>query len=550
LHKQQTGHNESLVNSLELVLGAGSLRGRLDRLRARLQPMFSSLPKNNGHFLSHAAARYALHRVIVEMHGWSIAGLEPNATTFNTTSLVGSGILRDIVPGNIESIFEGAVGSNGFTLHDLSVLASTVEHLVHDHQREILRRVCELFDLPTVGIMGDEDMRKIILLYKAVFLIGAGDEQVDLDRFTAVAARKLLREAPRKYPGWEDTVVFVDDEIESYMFNIRSQTNPFRIRTASLEMASRVVEQAADHFAPHLAELECQEIREDLLSFETGDTGRIRLVDFYRAGLTSRFFYVETKEYLRALGALDESDLLHGPKVIVSNYVLSKVNCLAHSNSYSICCINECDHLYGQLEKASSGHASTPDRIASIVAVVSSSTVQAPRNLSQALLHRLHEVAASNGGDVLLHSRLFAQWMHQAFPRECPYPHLTGTTTSLSPMAWSQHHKTEYRIDHVPGTRMKVVNMTIDSLDREFALKQGGLGTNDENVEDLMWTLDEETFVLPAPSMSRQLISMARGWAGSVGMLAALVGMLLAGYTKARVFISSNTHARVDCVFV
>jgi hypothetical protein len=371
-----------------------------------------------------------------------------------------------------------------------------------------------------------------------------------MSRFTARDARKLLQEAPRKYPGWDDTVAFVDDEIESYAFNTRSKANPFKRRQGSLEIASRVVEQAADHFAPHMAELECQEIREDLLSYETGDTGRIRLVDFYRAGLTSRFFYVETKDYLRALGALDESDLLHGPKVIVSNYVLSKVNCLAHSNSYSICCLNECDHLYGQLEQGTSGYESTPDRIATVVAGMSSSTVQAPRNLSQSLLQRLEEVAGSNGGNVLLHSRLFAQWMHQAFPRECPYPHLTGTTTSLSPMAWSDHHKTANRIDHVPGTRMKVLNMTIDMLDSEFASKQGALQADGEDVEDLMWTLDEETFVLPTPSLSKQLISLASSWAGNLSMLAALLGMLLALYTKAGGFISTESHAKSDCVFV
>ena len=61
------------------------------------------------------------------------------------------------------------------------------------------------------------------------------------------------------------------------------------------------------------------------------------------------------------------------------------------------------------------------------MANLSSSTVQAPRNLSQTLLRRLDEIALGHDGTVVLHSRLFAQWMHQAFPRECPYPHVTGT---------------------------------------------------------------------------------------------------------------------------
>jgi hypothetical protein len=315
-------------------------------------------------------------------------------------------------------------------------------------------------------------------------------------------------------------------------------------------MASRVVEQAADHFARQLAEQECPEIREDLLAFETGNTGRIRLADFYRAGLTSRFFYVETKEYLRAIGALDDSDFLHGPKVIVSNYILSKVNCLAHSNSYSICCINECDHLYGQLEDGTAGYASTPDRIANLVAALSSSTVQAPRNLSQLLLQRLGDIAFTNRGTVLLHSRLFAQWMHQAFPRECPYPHLTGTTTSLSPMAWAEKHGSSYRIDHVPGSRMAVLNMSIEKLDREFASKQAEYETDDGDTEDLMWTLDEETFVLPTPSLTQRLISILRGWTCSLGMIGAILGVLFAVVAKAGMLMPAKAVRKPDCVFV
>merc|ERR550537_1532339 len=28
-----------------------------------------------------------------------------------------------------------------------------------------------------------------------------------------------------------------------------------------------------------------------------------------------------------------------------------------------------------------------------------------------------------------LHGRLLAQWLHYAFPRECPYPHMPGTVS-------------------------------------------------------------------------------------------------------------------------
>jgi hypothetical protein len=460
-------------------------------------------------------------------------------------------MLRGVVPEHIEYVFENGVGGDGFTLQGLAVLAATVEHLVHDHQQMIVRRVCELFGFPTAGAMEEKDVRTLVLLYKAVFLIGAGDENIDLSTFTAPLAQRLLDEAPTRYPGWEDVVTFLDDEIATFVFSTRSQANPFKSREGSLQMALRVVEQAADHFAQHVAELECQEIKDDLLAFETGDTGRIRLADFYRAGLTSRFFYVETRDYLRDLGALDESDFVHGPKVIVSNYVLSKVNCLAHAHTYSICCMNECDHLYSQLEDAAAGYESTPKRIADIVATLSSSTVQAPRNLSQSLLQRLDDIASTNAGDVLLHSRLFAQWIHQAFPRECQYPHLTGTTTSLSPDAWSERHGVPYRIDHVPGTRMKVLNMSIEMLDREHSAKHGGGEADVGDGEDLMWTLEEETFAPPTTSPSKRLISMVSSWGSSVGKTCAVLALLVAVAAKAKMLFSTKqSEQRSDCVFV
>jgi hypothetical protein len=52
------------------------------------------------------------------------------------------------------------------------------------------------------------------------------------------------------------------------------------------------------------------------------------------------------------------------------------------------------------------------------------------------LLNRLSEIAVAHSGKVPLHGRLFAQWMHHAYPQECPYPHLAGTTNPLTPDEW------------------------------------------------------------------------------------------------------------------
>ena len=45
-----------------------------------------------------------------------------------------------------------------------------------------------------------------------------------------------------------------------------------------------------------------------------------------------------------------------------------------------------------------------------------------------------------------LHGRLFAQWMHHAFPRHCPFPHVSGTAErqSLSKFQAERHERAAF----------------------------------------------------------------------------------------------------------
>merc|ERR1719245_2767892 len=92
--------------------------------------------------------------------------------------------------------------------------------------------------------------------------------------------------------------------------------------------------------------------------------------------------------------------------------------------------------MMGQLERDISAPAATPSEIIALVSGMSSSTVEAPRNLPTKLVNRLDEAARQHAGTVQLHGRLFAQWMHHAFPRECPFPHVSGSVTPVTPDEW------------------------------------------------------------------------------------------------------------------
>merc|ERR1719361_104930 len=82
----------------------------------------------------------------------------------------------------------------------------------------------------------------------------------------------------------------------------------------------------------------------------------------------------------------------------------------------------------GQLERGLQRPDAAPADVASLVARLPSASVLANRTLPPLLLRRLHRIAAKHGGRVPIYGRLFAQWLHHAYPRECPFPHLSGTT--------------------------------------------------------------------------------------------------------------------------
>merc|ERR1719453_975877 len=230
------------------------------------------------------------------------------------------------------------------------------------------------------------------------------------------------------FPGWDETKQFVRDvrnEVE------RTSTNG----KFSFSLMTTVVEEVGERFG-HFQDAECSAMKTKLIAMGDGGVGRVPLAQFYKTSIDDDTFeFQESEGYLRELGALDDTDPAH-PSVIIPNYLQSATNCIASESLYSVCCLNECEQLLSHLEKEIDAPEAEAGRIAAIVSGLPSSTVEAPRTLSSTLLGRLDEAAAAHGGTVQLHGRLFAQWMHHAFPRECPFPHVAGTTNPQTPDEW------------------------------------------------------------------------------------------------------------------
>jgi len=246
---------------------------------------------------------------------------------------------------------------------------------------------------------------------------------------------------------------------------------------------------------------ECRDLKRSILAIEDDGTGRVSLHKFYDSVLNhGQWQFTESSNYLRDIGALDESNPSN-PRVIVANYVLSPSNCVASSKYYSVCCIDECEDLVGHLEKEIQSPVAEPDRIAGLVAALSSPTTPANRTLPAQLLRRLDEIAEDNGGVVSLHGRLFAQWMHHAYPRECPFPHVSGTTMPLKGRAYEVSTGSEARASP------EEMSDIIDVFSRE------GDGANEEGIH---WSSEDELYVerpalvTPAPEETSTLRTVVR----------------------------------------
>merc|ERR1719454_2152755 len=134
------------------------------------------------------------------------------------------------------------------------------------------------------------------------------------------------------------------------------------------------------------------------------------------------------------------------------------------------------------LEKAIAAPDATPARILELISALPSSSVSAPRALSASLRTRLESIAAEHGGKVQLHGRLFTQWMHHAYPRECPFPRMAGTTNPMTPE--------EFGVD-ATATDAEVMQHASVSNTRQDKHEEV------EDVHDLMmWSHEEELLLV------------------------------------------------------
>eukprot|EP00746_Dinoflagellata_sp_MGD_P090491 gnl/MRDRNA2_/MRDRNA2_35743_c0_seq1.p1 gnl/MRDRNA2_/MRDRNA2_35743_c0~~gnl/MRDRNA2_/MRDRNA2_35743_c0_seq1.p1 ORF type:complete len:312 (+),score=54.86 gnl/MRDRNA2_/MRDRNA2_35743_c0_seq1:764-1699(+) len=287
------------------------------------------------------------------------------------------------------------------------------------------------------------------------------------------------------------------------------QRSPFvQTRTSSFEDTTRLAQRLTEEYGIE-SSYECGIIKETLAEMDAHEIGRVKLADFYGKTKDGGWQFMESVDYLRQLGALDESSVMQGPQVIIPNYVSGMSNCITSAPYYSVCCPNECDKVYQYFELAFGAPVASAAQILQKLDEMSGAS-----RISTKLQARLEEVAAAHKGSVPLHGRLFAQWLHYAFPQDCPYPHVSGTVKPQTPMTY----------EAVVGTDSTVA--TEEEVEQHI-MSEASRVASSPDAADGMWILHESVLESSTPSDKSEgsKRSILRSVA-SCGMLMALLGLL------------------------
>merc|ERR1719383_729333 len=314
-------------------------------------------------------------------------------------------------------------------------MVATIEELIFDSESVLLERVYESQRKPMTRSVSQTGMQQILESYLVHWMLADDEEGIKLVLQKKAFMKDII-------PHWDQILAYLDGRAKQVIHQ-REQ----RPRDSSKEGhnalapyfsfadAHGIVGGITKSFASFW-ESECSVMKAALVKMDIHNTGRVPLSKFYSTALDTEWRFGESEAYLRDLGALDETSSWYGRQVIIPNYMQAVSNCVIGSKHYLVCCQNDCEDIFGEIETTLSRPTAMADEILSVVGNITAQLSvddDDPPHLDPSLRSQLDQIAASNEGQVPLHGRLFSQWLHYVFPRQCPFPHKSGTASSLTP---------------------------------------------------------------------------------------------------------------------
>lgn len=428
---------QDIVNALGC--GGQASQEQMSSIKQALTPMWNTLPKTGGK-IDRRSLRYLAHRYFMQASSLMIRGFEPSRLV-NESHWGVADILSQVVPAYVESVLESRhAKQHGFSLDDSVSMIVMLEQLIFDTESSLLEKVYSDQGKPTQLALSHKGLMNVLESYMVEWMVEGDAEDIAM----LLNNRTLIAEV---VPHFENLMQFVEGRIKTLQYDHlhkarKGQSQNTWANKYSFEDAHEIVGGITRSFQSYW-QSECDTMKNALVRMDEHNTGRVPLSKFYNTAISTDWRFGESESYLRELGALDESSARTGPQVIIPNYILATSNCIVSTPHYLVCCTNECEGLLGEIEVGIGASTAEPVEILQIVGNMTSQTSidddDSP-SLAGPLTIQLEQVANAHGGKVPLHGRLFAQWLHYVFPRECPYPNKRGMVSAVTPSQYGEDY--------------------------------------------------------------------------------------------------------------
>jgi len=502
-----------LKTSLDVVVSSGDERSmqRIARIEKTLWHSFQAVPKDGLGQAMPRTVRHLVYSYFAEEHGWLLSGLEPHGMHVNMTGVHQMGILQQRAPAVVNALLETGKSQLGLTFSDVVSVVAAVERLVLDESMALLRAAYTLNNKAIDELLDERALLDVLESYLIVFEQGSKANLSAVE--THQRTKKLLAE---RGGSWADLAEFAQDAQLNYIFAHSDELNPFVLLRYSFRASSQIVEDLTLSYG-QWQDAECRHMKSELSKLDPGKTGRIPLGTFYSQPKNAVYQFVESVDYLREVGAIEELSI-GGPSVRIANYILAPTNCIATSSFFSVCCLSDCGQLMGEVEHMVQAPSASPQILLGIIGNLSLVNYDGEQVLTSDLKAKLHAVAAHHAGTVPLHGRLFAQWMHFAFPLECPYPHVLQDSMILSPASLGS--KNSYT--------------STEEQRQRFIEENADFSNTEVNMLQVHWT-DDEVMPLQEPPQARSFLVCAVRGVVQLMMMALVLKTASAGIAAAKV---------------
>merc|ERR1719336_3664897 len=282
----------AMLEELAVALGSGNrvTEQRLGRIEDAMNHIFRAMPKNAHGNLDHSGVRYVLHRLFVDRHRMFVKGLEPGRKAWNSSSP--TEVLEDRVPDYVQNLFEERLNGRGLGMHEVAILAATLEHLIHDEAQERLKAAYEVHAVSVATRLTAKEVEAIVDTYMVMFLMGKS-----VANLTQQEIRRDEVSILELSPAWPESQKFTRDMQRSV--TVAAGSSPeFSNNLLSFNATLQVVEEIGDRYGSW-QDRECRDLKAALLKLEDPGTGRVPLKQFYSGAQGGQWQFTESVAYLQ-----------------------------------------------------------------------------------------------------------------------------------------------------------------------------------------------------------------------------------------------------------